>query len=89
MLTYGIAKENTTRDDGTLWIKVRIPSIHGADSQSAYGGQTIRNYVYDKDLPWFQSILMSDIPNSGDTVVLSSINESNNRFIVLGIMKRS
>lgn len=89
MLTYGIAKENTTRDDGTLWIKVRIPSIHGAESQSDYNGQTIRNYVYDKDLPWFQSILMSDIPNSGDTVVLSSINESNNRFIVLGIMKRS
>lgn len=89
MLTYGIAKETTTRDDGTLWIKVRIPSIHGAESQSDYNGQTIRNYVYDKDLPWFQSILMSDIPNSGDTVVLSSINESNNRFIVLGIMKRS
>lgn len=87
MLTYGISKEVNTRSDGTLWIRVRVPSIHGADNQKDYAGKMIRNYVLDKDLPWFQSVQLPTEPKSEDTLVLASMNNSNNDFIVIGIMK--
>lgn len=87
MLTYGIVKNQETKTDNTRWLQIRIPSIHGADSQKQYDGQMIRNYVLDADLPWYQSVYLTPTPKSGDIVVLASTNNSNNEFIVIGIMK--
>ena len=87
MITFGIAKSVETRKDGTVWVKTRIPSVHGADSQSAYAGQIIRNYTPDDRLPWYQSILLPKNPSSGDILALLSINNANNDFLVIGITK--
>lgn len=89
MLTYGIVKDSDMRQDGTFWIKVRIPSIHGSDNLSLYDGRTVHNLVQDKDLPWYQSVYLQNIPKQGDIVALESLNSSNNEFIVIGLMKSS
>ena len=85
MITYGYAKAYHYTNDGTLQIQVRIPSIHGAYHQSNYRGQIIRNYVLDKDLPWFPSILLPHLPSDGEVVALSSMDTSTNDFIVIGL----
>lgn len=87
MIVYGIVKESDNRSDGTLWLKLRIPLIHGADNQSMYGGNVIHNYVLDADLPWYQSIQLPAIPSFGSIVALSTINNSKNEFIVIGVMR--
>lgn len=85
MITYGYVKGYKYSNDGTLFIQVRIPSIHGAYKQSDYRGQTIRNYVYDNDLPWYPSILLPHLPTEGEVVALESVNHANNRFLVIGL----
>lgn len=85
MIIYGYAKAYHYTNDGTLLVQVRIPSIHGAYNQSNYNGRRIRNYTYDADLPWYPSILLSHLPNEGEVVALSSINNSNNNFLVIGL----
>lgn len=85
MITYGYAKAHYYTNDGTLLVQVRIPSIHGAYNQSNYKGKTIRNYTYDVDLPWYPSILLPHLPNEGEVVALSSLNNSNNNFLVIGL----
>lgn len=87
MIVYGIVKSSETRSDGTLWIKVRVPLIHGADDQKMYDGRTIRNYVLDDDLPWYQSIQLPVVPSFGSIVALSTVNDSKNEFIVIGVMR--
>lgn len=87
MITYGYVKEVNTREDGTLWIKTRIPSIHGANSQKEYGGKPIRNYTADDDLPWFQSVILPTVPSVGSIVALSSLNDSNSELIIIGLMR--
>ena len=87
MLTYGIVKDYENRTDSTIWIRVRIPSIHGADDIKLYDGRSIHNYVQDKDLPWYQSVYLPKVPSKGDIVALEALNQSNNEFIVIGVMK--
>ena len=85
MITFGYAKDYQYTNDGTLMVQVRIPQIHGAYDRSNYRGQTIRNYVMDADLPWYQSILLPHLPNDGEVVALSSINNADNEFMVIGL----
>lgn len=85
MVTYGYVMQHEYRDDGTLMVKVRIPSIHGPYSQLEYSGQKIRNYVRDDDLPWYPSVLLTHIPNKGDVIALLATSEANREFIVLGL----
>lgn len=85
MITYGYAKAYHYTNDGALLVQVRIPSIHGAYNQSNYKGRTIRNYTYDADLPWYPSVLLPHLPNEGEVVALSSLNNSNNNFLVIGL----
>lgn len=84
MLIYGYAKQYKYSNDSTLHIQVRIPSIHGPYQLSDGRGKTIRNYVADDDLPYYPSILLPHMPNEGEVVVLSSIN-NNTDFIVIGL----
>ena len=85
MITFGYAKDYQYTNDGTLMVQVRIPQIHGAYDRSNYRGRTIRNYVMDTDLPWYQSILLPHLPNDGEVVALSSINNADNEFMVIGL----
>lgn len=85
MITYGYVKDYYYSGDGTLQIQVRIPNIHGPYKITDAQGQTIRNYVTDKDLPYYQSVLLPHIPTEGEIVALSSINESNNEFLIIGL----
>ena len=85
MITYGYAKDYIYKNDGTLLIRVRIPSIHGPYKQSDGNGKIIRNYVMDKDLPYYPAIELPRLPGDGDIVALSSVDGSNSEFIVLGL----
>lgn len=85
MITYGYAKDYMYRNDGTLLVKVRIPSVHGAYSEKDYNGKTVRNYTYDKDLPYYPSLILPHLPNEGEVVAVSSIDDSNSSFLVLGL----
>ena len=85
MITYGYAKDYMYTGDGTLMVKVRIPSIHGPYNQTDAKGRTIKNYILDKDLPYYQSILLPHLPNEGEVVALASIDESTSTFIVIGL----
>ena len=82
MIVYGFAKDYTYDGDGTLKIKVRIPSAHGPYVQQASKGV----YTRDDNLPWFTSVLLPSLPAEGDVVVLQTINESrSSEFIVIGL----
>ena len=85
MITYGYAKGHKYTEDGTLMVRVRIPSIHGAYKQSEYRGQVIRNYVLDEDLPYYPSLLLPRLPNEGDVVAVASLDTGNRNFLVLGL----
>lgn len=82
MIVYGFAKDYTYDGDGTLKVKVRIPSIHGP-----YVQQMSKNpYTKDADLPWYTSILMPSMPVEGDIVLLQSVNEGKgNNMVVIGL----
>ena len=82
MMTYGFAKEYMFDGDGTMKVKVRIPSIHGPYRQE----MSKQKYTQDKDLPWYTSVLMPNFPNEGDVVVLESMTSSaNSQFIIVGM----
>ena len=85
MIIYGYAKQYRYSGDGTLQVQVRIPSIHGPYNQSDAGGQTIRNYVRDQDLPYYQSLLLPHLPNEGDVVALTSMDNSANQWLIIGL----
>lgn len=85
MIVNGYTKGWKYSGDGTLLIKVRIPSIHGPMSQREYRGQQVRGYVSDENLPWYPSVLLPHIPNEGEVVALTSTNEKNSEFFVLGL----
>lgn len=81
-MTYGFAKEYIFDGDGTMKVKVRIPSIHGPYRQES----SKQRYTLDKDLPWYTSVLMPNYPNEGDVVVLESLTSSmNSEFIIVGM----
>lgn len=85
MIVYGIANQWKYLGDGTLQIQVRIPSIHGPASKSEYKGKQVRNYVEDANLPYYPSLLLPHLPAKGAIVALSSINDTPNSFIVIGL----
>lgn len=85
MITYGYAKEYQYTGDGTLKIKVRIPSVHGPYNMRDYGGKQVRNYVYDEDLPWISSILLPHLPQEGEVVAIASFDTGSSDFIVIGL----
>lgn len=85
MIIYGYVKQYRYVNDGTLQIQVRIPSIHGPYKLSDYKGKTVRNYTRDEDLPYYPAMLMPHLPLDGEVAVLSSVDKSNNQFIVLGL----
>lgn len=65
-------------------IQVRIPSVHGAYKKSDYKGKTPKNYVNDKDLPWYPSIESVTNRTVGSIAVLLAVNPSASSFIVIG-----
>lgn len=85
MIIFGYAKGYRYSGDGTLYIQVRIPSIHGPYVQQSADGKIVRNYVQDTSLPYYQSILLPHLPNEGEVVALSSLDTSGNQWIVIGL----
>lgn len=87
MLVFGYAKDYYYAGDSTLMVKVRIPSIHGPYKQADAKGQTIRNYVPDSDLPYYQSLLLPHYPKEGDVVALLNTKDTGNNtdFIIVGL----
>lgn len=87
MIVFGYAKDYYYTGDSTLVVRVRIPSIHGPFKKGDAKGKTIRNYVEDRDLPYYQSLLLPRLPNDGDVVALANLSNSNTNtsFIVLGL----
>jgi len=82
MIVFGFAKDYTYDGDGTLKIKVRIPSAHGPYRQESTKGV----YVLDKDLPWLTSILLPTMPAEGDVVALETLTGAkSSEFIVIGL----
>ena len=86
MITYGYAKGYQYANDGTLMIKVRIPSVHGAYDLSQYKGKAVRNYVKDEDLPYIPSVLLTQLPTEGDVVAVASTDSGKSTFLVLGLI---
>lgn len=85
MIIFGYAKQYRYCGDGTLQIQVRIPTIHGPYSMKEYCGKKVKNYVADKDLPYYTSLLLPHLPNDGEVVALLSMNDSSTEFIVIGM----
>lgn len=85
MIVNGYVKEYMYAGDGTLMIKVRIPSIHGPMNQRDYNGQQVRNYVRDEELPYYPSVLLPHLPNDGEVVALASLNEGTTEMMVIGL----
>jgi len=84
LVTYGYVKDTRYENDGTLMIKVRIPNIHGPNSQKEYKGKVVRNYTFDADLPFYPALQMSPLPVTDEVVALLSTNDSNSNFLVIG-----
>lgn len=85
MIVNGYVKDYMYSGDGTLMIRVRIPSIHGPMDQREYDGKQVRNYVRDQDLPYYPSLLLPHLPNEGEVVAVASMNETSSNFIVIGL----
>lgn len=85
MITFGYAKDYMYTGDGTLMIKVRIPSIHGPYKQTEYRGQSGYVYTRDEDLPYYQSLLLPHLPTEGEVVAVASLDSGLSNFIVIGL----
>ena len=85
MIINGYVKDYKYAGDGTLLIKVRIPSIHGPVQQKEYLGKQVRGYVIDEDLPYYPSLLLPHLPSDGEVVAVSSLDKSNSQFMILGL----
>lgn len=85
MTTFGYALDYKYAGDGTLYIQTRIPSIHGPMDQREYKGNIVRNYTLDSNIPYYPSILLPHLPNYGDVVAVTSLNSSNNQFLIIGL----
>lgn len=85
MVVFGYTKDYYYTGDGTLLIKVRIPTIHGPYTQAGYNGKVVRNYVSDSDLPYYPAMLLPHLPAEGEVAVLAPTNLGNNQFIVIGL----
>jgi hypothetical protein len=87
MIVFGYAKDSYYTMDSILVVRVRIPNIHGPYKKEDAKGKTIHNYVEDKDLPYYQSLLLPRLPNEGDVVALTATSNSNTNtnFLVIGL----
>jgi len=85
MIVYGYAKGFMHTGDGTLKVRVRVPSIHGPFKQSEYNGQKVKNYTKDADLPYYTSVELTRNPNDGDVVMLLTSNDKSTEFTVIGL----
>lgn len=85
MRVYGFVRDVQYGDNGTMFVKVRIPSIHGPADRGDYQGHQVRNYVYDNNLPYYRANLIGSVPVIDDVVELQSINEQTTDLIVTGI----
>ena len=85
MITFGYVKDYKYTGDGTLTVQVRIPSVHGPYSMRDYKGKPVKNYVQDGDLPWYESVLLPHLPNEGEVAALTSFNNGNSDFLVIGL----
>ena len=85
-LVYGYAIEHKYGGDGNLYIKTRVPTVHGPLDQKDYRGKQVRRYVGDADLPWYPSILLPHLPNYGEVVLLLSKDPDVSGFVVIGVM---
>lgn len=85
MILYGFAKAHRYTNSGELEIQVRVPNIHGPMDVSEYNGAPVTNYTMDVDLPWYRSILLPHMPVEGEVVMLSSTNNANTDWVVLGL----
>lgn len=84
MIVYGYTKHVKYTSDEGLFIRVRIPSVHGPLDRSDYKGNIVRNYVEDENLPYYPALLRDIIPVENQVVALMSTNKSNSSFVVLG-----
>lgn len=84
MITFGYAKQSYYDNCGTLYIQVRIPSIHGPNSQTDYRGQAVRNYTSDENLPFYPSLRLPEVPSYNEVVALAAMDTSNNQLLVIG-----
>lgn len=85
MIVYGYVKDTKYAGDGTLLIQVRVPNEHGPYLISDYKGKRVRNYVQDKDLPWYPSLLLPYMPKEGEVVAISSLDDTSSSWLVLGL----
>lgn len=82
MIVYGFAMSYNYLNDGTLKIQVRIPNIHGPFKQVSSKG----TYTRDKDLPWYNSVLLPHLPTAGEVVMMESTNNSNGSdYVCIGL----
>lgn len=85
MIIFGYAKGYKYDQAGCLWIQVRIPQIHGPYKQRSENGTHVRNYTQDGALPYYQSLLLPYLPTEGEVVALSTMDDSVNELIVIGL----
>lgn len=85
MIVNGYVKDYKYAGDGTLLVRVRIPSIHGPVNQREYNGQQVRSYTRDIDLPYYPSLLLPHLPIEGEVVALITPNEKSSEFMVIGL----
>lgn len=85
MMIYGYAKGYFYTGDGTLMIKVRIPSIHGPYKQENGKNKSAKSYTVDGALPYYPSLLLPHLPNEGEVVLLASMDNTSSNLIVLGL----
>lgn len=85
MIVYGYVKDTKYAGDGTLLIQVRVPNEHGPYLISDYKGKRVRNYVQDKDLPWYPSLLLPYMPKEGEVVAISSLDDTSSSWLILGL----
>lgn len=85
MIVYGYVKDTKYAGDGTLLIQVRVPNEHGPYLISDYKGKRVRNYVQDKDLPWYPSLLLPYMPKEGEVVAISSLDPTSSSWLILGL----
>lgn len=85
MIVHGYVKGYMYGGDGTFWVKVRVPSIHGPYTQQGYQGNVVRNYTQDTDLPYYRSVLLPHLPTEGEVVALTSMNDKSTELFVIGL----
>lgn len=85
-VTYGYAMDSKYGGDGNLYIKVRIPSVHGPYDQKEYRGKQVRRYVLDSNLPWYPSVILPHMPAHGEVVALVAVDDYGSSFLITGLM---